>query len=68
MKVQALQGDTVVAVPASLHGTTQGVTEIVLAANKALAGQLFLEAGQVVELPEISATATKETVQFLTGR
>ncbi|MCW9529478.1 tail protein X, partial [Klebsiella grimontii] len=43
---------------------TQGVTEIVLAANKALAGQLFLEAGQVVELPEISATATKETVQL----
>ncbi|HIC9059268.1 TPA: tail protein X [Klebsiella michiganensis] len=64
MKVQALQGDTVDLLCQRHYGTTQGVTEIVLAANKALAGQLFLEAGQVVKLPEISATATKETVQL----
>ena len=64
MKVQALQGDTVDLLCQRHYGTTQGVTEIVLAANKALAGQLFLEAGQVVGLPEISATATKETVQL----
>ena len=63
MKVQALQGDTVDLLCQRHYGTTQGVTEIVLAANKALAGQLFLEAGQV-ELPEISTTATKETVQL----
>ncbi|MBA1666172.1 phage tail protein, partial [Escherichia coli] len=38
----------------------------VLAANKALAGQIFLDAGQVVELPEISTPATQETVQLWT--
>jgi phage tail protein X len=54
MKVQALQGDTVDLLCQRHYGTTQGVTEIVLAANKALAGQIFLDAGQVVELPEIS--------------
>ncbi|HDX8690704.1 TPA: tail protein X [Klebsiella michiganensis] len=64
MKVQALQGDTVDLLCQRHYGTTQGVTEIVLAANKALAGQILLEAGQVVELPEVSATATKETVQL----
>jgi phage tail protein X len=63
MKVQALQGDTVDLL-CRHYGTTQGVTEIVLAANKALAGQIFLDAGQVVELPEISSTATQETVQL----
>jgi hypothetical protein len=46
------------------YGTTQGVTEIVLAANKALAGQIFLDAGQVVELPEISTTATRRPYSY----
>lgn len=41
MKVQALQGDTVDLLCQRHYGTTQGVTEIVLAANKALAGQIF---------------------------
>lgn len=66
MKVQALQGDTVDLLCQRHYGTTQGVTEIVLASNKALAGQIFLDAGQVVELPEISSTATQETVQLWT--
>ncbi|EPJ5822006.1 MAG: tail protein X [Pluralibacter gergoviae] len=64
MKVKALQGDTVDLLCQRYYGTTQGVTEKVLAANKALAGQIFLTAGQVVELPENSADATKETVQL----
>lgn len=46
MKVQALQGDTVDLLCQRHYGTTQGVTEIVLAANKALAGQIFLDAGR----------------------
>ncbi|EKP1129210.1 tail protein X [Klebsiella michiganensis] len=66
MKVQALQGDTVDLLCQRHYGTTQGVTEKVLAANKALAGQIFLDAGQVVELPEISSTATQEIVQLWT--
>lgn len=64
MKVNALQGDTVDLLCQRYYGTTQGVTEIVLAANKSLADQIFMEAGQVVELPEVSASATKETVQL----
>ena len=64
MKVKALQGDTVDLLCQRYYGTTQGVTEIVLAANKALAGQILLDAGQVVELPDISTAATKETVQL----
>lgn len=46
MKVQALQGDTVDLLCQRHYGTTQGVTEKVLAANKALAGQIFLDAGR----------------------
>lgn len=64
MKVKALQGDTVDLLCQRYYGTTQGATEIVLAANKSLADQIFMEAGQVVELPEVSASATKETVQL----
>ncbi|HGP3983924.1 TPA: tail protein X [Klebsiella pneumoniae] len=64
MKVKALQGDTVDLLCLRYYGTTQGVTEAVLAANKGIADQLFLTAGQVVELPEINTAATKETVQL----
>lgn len=64
MKVKALQGDTVDLLCQRYYGTTQGVTEIVLAANKSLADQIFMEAGQEVELPEVNASATKETVQL----
>lgn len=52
MKVKALQGDTVDLLCFRHYGTTQGVTEKVLAANPGLCGQIFLEAGQEVELPE----------------
>jgi hypothetical protein len=46
MKVKALQGDTVDLLCQRHYGTTQGVTEIVLAANKALAGQIFSMPGR----------------------
>lgn len=47
MKVKALEGDTVDSL-----GTTQGVTEKVLDANPGLCQQVFLDAGQDVEMPE----------------
>ncbi|EFN4064906.1 TPA: tail protein X, partial [Escherichia coli] len=34
------------------YGTTQGVTEKVLDANPGLCQQVFLDAGQEVEMPE----------------
>ena len=64
MRVKALQGDTVDLLCQRHYGITQGVTEIVLAANHALAGQIFLDAGQEVEMPDVDTSATKETVQL----
>ncbi|QUG76368.1 phage tail protein [Erwinia sp. E602] len=64
MKVQALQGDTLDLLCQRHYGTTQGVTEAALEANKGLAGQLWLDAGQLVELPEVSNPAVRETVQL----
>jgi phage tail protein X len=46
MKVKALQGDTVDLLCQRHYGTTQGVTEIVLAANKSLADQIFWRPGR----------------------
>lgn len=42
MKVKALQGDTVDLLCWRHYGTTQGMTEKVIAANPGLSGQLFL--------------------------
>ncbi|EFN9032554.1 TPA: tail protein X [Escherichia coli] len=64
MKVKALQGDTVDLLCFRHYGTTQGVTEKVLTANPGLCGQIFLEAGQEVELPEQEEKKTQETVQL----
>ncbi|MBZ0046121.1 tail protein X [Serratia ureilytica] len=66
MKVQAMQGDTLDLLCQRHYGTTQGVTEIVLAANSGIAEQIFLTAGQVVELPEIERSTQQETVQLWT--
>lgn len=52
MKVKALEGDTVDSLCFRYYGTTQGVTEKVLDANPGLCQQLFLDAGQEVEMPE----------------
>ncbi|MFP2167459.1 tail protein X [Enterobacter ludwigii] len=64
MKVKALQGDTLDQVCHRHYGTTKGVTEQVLRANPGLRGQVFLDAGQVVEMPDIDTQPAKEVVQL----
>ncbi|EFQ3862491.1 phage tail protein, partial [Escherichia coli] len=49
MKVMALDGDTVDLLCQRHYGTTQGVTEAVLAANPGISAVMFLHAGQEVE-------------------
>ncbi|EMZ1517645.1 tail protein X, partial [Escherichia coli] len=51
MKVKALEDDTVDSLCFRYYGTTQGVTEKVLDANPGLCQQVFLDAGQEVEMP-----------------
>ncbi|AUV02242.1 phage tail protein [Enterobacteriaceae bacterium ENNIH1] len=64
MKVKALQGDTVDLLCLRHYGRTRGVTEVVLSANQGIARQMFLTAGQEVELPDVSEATTTETVQL----
>ncbi|EAB3771849.1 tail protein X [Salmonella enterica] len=64
MKVKALQGDTVDLLCFRHYGTTQGVTEQVLAANPRLSNSVFLEAGQEVELPEQQKKKQREMIQL----
>ncbi|EMG7416442.1 tail protein X, partial [Escherichia coli] len=46
------------------YGTTQGVTEKVLDANPGLCRQVFLEAGQEVEMPEPEKKKQREMIQL----
>lgn len=55
MKVTALQGDTLDQLCHRYYGKTKGVTEEVLTANPGLSGQVFLNAGQMVEMPDIDS-------------
>ncbi|WP_392439269.1 tail protein X [Edwardsiella piscicida] len=64
MKVKALQGDTVDLLCWRHYGTTQGVTEKVIAANPGLSKQLFLNPGQEVELPDQGQKKLREIVQL----
>ncbi|MBG6247337.1 MULTISPECIES: tail protein X [Symbiopectobacterium] len=64
MIVNALQGDTVDLLCYRHYGTSQGVTEQVIAANPGLSRQIFLNAGQAVMLPDIARKAEQETVQL----
>ncbi|EBM3286241.1 phage tail protein [Salmonella enterica] len=64
MKVKALQGDTVDLLCFRHYGTTQGVTEQVLAANPGLSNSVFLETGQEVELPEQQKRKHREMIQL----
>ncbi|EAW9309936.1 phage tail protein [Salmonella enterica] len=64
MKVKALQGDIVDLLCFRHYGTTQGVTEQVLAANPGLSNSVFLEAGQAVELPEQQKKKQREMIQL----
>ncbi len=63
MKVKALEGDTVDSLCFRNYGTTQGVTEKVLDANPGLCQQVFLDAGQEVEMPE-PEKKKREMIQF----
>lgn len=64
MRVKALQGDTVDLLCWRHYGTTQSVTENVLSANPGLSQQVYLNAGQEVELPELSPPNQRNTVQL----
>lgn len=65
MKVRTQQYDTVDALCWRHYGRTQGLTEIVLAANPGLAERgPVLPHGLAVELPDIVAPATVQTVQL----
>ncbi|EIH9248784.1 tail protein X [Escherichia coli] len=63
MKVKALEGDTVDLLCLRHYGTTQGVTGKVLEANPGLCQQVFLEAGQEVELP-VPEKKKRELIQL----
>ncbi|NWA44239.1 tail protein X [Pseudomonas reactans] len=65
MKVIAQQGDTLDALCYRHYGRTEGVVELVLAANFGLAelGDI-LPHGTAVELPDLDTAATSETVQL----
>ncbi len=66
MKVKALEGDTVDSLCFRYYGTTQGVTEKVLDANPGLCQQVFLDAGQEVEMPE-PEKKKREMIQLACG-
>lgn len=64
MKVKALQGDTVDMLCFRHYGTTQRVAEKVLEANPGLCQQMFLDAGQEVEMPEPEKKKQQEMIQL----
>ncbi|MCT2388619.1 tail protein X [Erwinia pyrifoliae] len=64
MKVKALQRDTVDLLCWRHYGTTRGVTEKVLAANPGLSQQVYLTAGQEIELPEMARESQQQRVQL----
>ncbi|CNL62614.1 tail protein X [Yersinia aldovae] len=65
MRILAQQYDTVDALCWRYYGRTEGVTEKVLAANPGLADiGPVLPHGYPVEMPEVSAAATTQTVQL----
>ncbi|WP_117271194.1 tail protein X, partial [Klebsiella pneumoniae] len=46
------------------YGKTAGVTEKVLEANPGLSNQIFLNAGQEIEMPVITSEVERVTVQL----
>ena len=64
MKVRALQNDTVDQLCWRHYGKTAGVTEKVLEANPGLSNQIFLNAGQEIEMPVITSEVERVTVQL----
>ena len=65
MKVYAQQGDTVDALCLRYYGRTASVFEQVLLANPGLADAgVILPHGCAVELPEVTESTVRETVQL----
>ncbi|MHA3560902.1 tail protein X [Yersinia enterocolitica] len=65
MRILAQQYDTVDAMCWRYYGRTEGVTEKVLAANPGLADiGPTLPHGYPVEMPEVSAATTTQTLQL----
>lgn len=65
MRILAQQYDTVDAMCWRYYGRTEGVTEKVLAANPGLADiGPVLPHGYPVEMPEVSASVTTQTLQL----
>ncbi|EPG6524447.1 tail protein X [Klebsiella pneumoniae] len=64
MKVRALQNDTVDQLCWRHYGKTAGVTEKVLEANPGVSNQIFLNAGQEIEMPVITSEVERVTVQL----
>ncbi|HBQ6423793.1 TPA: tail protein X [Klebsiella pneumoniae] len=69
MKVRALQNDTVDQLCWRHYGKTAGVTEKVLEANPGLSNQIFLNAGQEIEMPVITSEVERVSAPpaWLTG-
>lgn len=65
MKIYALQGDAVDEICFRWYGRTQQVVELVYAANPGLAERgPILPHGYPVELPELPASSTGETLNL----
>ncbi|MDY0971378.1 tail protein X [Siccibacter turicensis] len=65
MNIIARQGDTLDVICDRYYGRTQGVVERALAANPGLASLgVVLPHGTVVELPEVPASPTRETINL----
>ncbi|HHL2458544.1 TPA: tail protein X [Yersinia enterocolitica] len=65
MRILAQQYDTVDAMCWRYYGRTEGVTEKVLAANPGLSDiGPFIPHGYSVEMPEVSAATTTQTLQL----
>ncbi|MEQ9721144.1 tail protein X [Yersinia alsatica] len=65
MRILAQQYDTVDALCWRYYGRTEGVTEKVLAANPGLSDiGPFLPHGHPVEMPEVTAAITAQTLQL----
>ncbi len=65
MRVYARQGDTLDLLCWRYYGRTASVFEQVLAANLGLASMgVILPHGHAVELPEVTASTVRETVQL----
>lgn len=64
MKIQAYQGDTVDLLCFRYYGRTHGVVEQVLETNPGLCLTTELNAGQWVDMPDITKPKQKDIIQL----